>query len=68
MRFAFICIVLFIPLLLNGKIPHEQGNRMDTVNLKQNYKYYLGGDVPSQKELITCQGLKLYFIITASCK
>ena len=28
--------------------------------------FYLGGDVPSKKELITCKDLKLYFVITAS--
>jgi len=34
---------------------------------KEMNDYYLGGDVPSLKELIICKGLKLYFIITASC-
>lgn len=29
--------------------------------------YYIGGDIPSLKELKVCNNLKLYFVITTSC-
>ncbi len=29
--------------------------------------FYLGGDVPSKKQVVTCKGTKFYFEITASC-
>jgi hypothetical protein len=29
--------------------------------------FYLGGDVPSKKELINCNNLKLYFVLTTTC-
>lgn len=45
----------------------------DSINIKFNLddsknEFYLGGDVPSRKELVICKGLKFYFIITAWCK
>lgn len=43
---------------------------VDSLKIKLNEcenDYYLGGDVPSKKELVTCKGLKLLFVITASC-
>jgi hypothetical protein len=37
------------------------------LNEGENDDLYLGGDVPSKKELVTCKGLKLLFVITAYC-
>jgi hypothetical protein len=57
-----------------GCRPNELFSATSSDSLKIGYNkniemndYYLGGDVPSLKELINCKGLKLYFIITASC-
>jgi len=39
MRFTFIFIVLFIPLLINGQVLHESGNKIDTIDVKYNCNY-----------------------------